>query len=89
MDEHDSTKGTHRDTSAVLQTSSHYVIRVKGHLDARWATWFDGMSLTNEADGTTTIAGPVVDQAALHGLLHKLRDVGIPLISLTEAEPDH
>ena len=69
--------------------STKYVIRVKGHLDVRWATWFDGMSLANEADGTTTIQGPVVDQAALHGLLQKLRDVGIPLISLTQTEPTH
>ncbi len=66
--------------------SPQYVIRVKGHLAARWATWFDGMSLTAESDGTTTIRGPVVDQAALHGLLQKLRDVGVPLISLTQVE---
>ena len=64
----------------------HYLVRVKGHLEARWATWFDGMSLVTESDGTTTIQGPVVDQAALHGLLQKLRDVGIPLISLTQVE---
>ena len=67
----------------------HYVIRVKGHLEARWATWFDGMSLAKEDDGTTTIQGPIVDQAALHGLLQKLRDVGIPLISLTQVGADH
>jgi hypothetical protein len=60
-----------------------YEIRVKGHLGHRWAAWFDGLSLTPLDDGTTVISGPVVDQAALHGLLHKLRDVGIPLISLT------
>ena len=61
----------------------HYEIRVKGHLEHRWAAWFDGLSLTAVDDGTTVISGPVVDQAALHGLLHKLRDVGIPLVSLT------
>jgi len=66
-----------------------YVIRLKGHLDPRWAAWFDGLDLTNESDGTAVIQGPVADQAALHGLLHKLRDVGIPLISLTEIDPDH
>ena len=60
-----------------------YEIRVEGHLGARWAAWFDGLSLTDEDDGTTVIRGPVVDQAALHGLLQKLRDVGIPLVSLT------
>ena len=61
-----------------------YEIRVKGHLGHRWAAWFDGLSLSARDDGTTVISGPVVDQAALHGLLHKLRDVGIPLISLTQ-----
>ncbi len=64
-----------------------YEIRLGGHLDSRWAAWFDGLDLTNESDGTTVIQGPVVDQAALHGLLHKLRDVGIPLISLTQVDP--
>jgi hypothetical protein len=66
----------------------HFEIRVKGVLESRWAAWFDGLSLTHEADGTTVIHGPVVDQAALHGLLLKLRDVGIPLISLTQIAPD-
>lgn len=61
-----------------------YEIRVKGHLAPRWSARFEGLSLTTEADGTTAIRGPVVDQAALHGLLQKLRDVGIPLVSLTE-----
>ena len=65
-----------------------YEIRVKGHLDSRWAAWFDGLTLTHESDGTTLIHGPVVDQAALHGLLNKLRDVGIPLVSLTLLPPD-
>jgi hypothetical protein len=65
-----------------------YEIRVKGHLAHRWAAWLDGLSVTNEDDGTTVISGRVVDQAALHGLLHKLRDVGIPLISLTLLPPD-
>jgi hypothetical protein len=65
-----------------------YEIRVKGHLGHRWAAWFDGLSLTALDDGTTVMSGPVVDQAALHGLLHKLRDVGIPLISLTLLPPD-
>ena len=60
----------------------HYEIRVDGHLGSRWAAWFDGMTLTAEDDGTTVIRGPVVDQAALHGLLQKLRDLGITLLSL-------
>jgi hypothetical protein len=61
-----------------------YEIRLQGHLDPRWAAWFDGLSLTSDGDGTTALRGPVVDQAALHGLLQKLRDVGIPLISLRQ-----
>ena len=64
-----------------------YEIRVKGHLDARWAAWFDGMSLTTESDGTTVLSGPVVDQSALHGLLQKVRDVGLPLVSVTRRQP--
>jgi hypothetical protein len=65
-----------------------YEVRVKGRLEARWAAWFDGMTLTAEDDGVTCIHGPVIDQAALHGLLAKLRDVGLPLISVIHAEPD-
>jgi hypothetical protein len=65
-----------------------YEIRVDGHLGTRWAAWFDGLAITNEGDGTTVLRGPVVDQAALHGLLQKLRDVGIPLISLRQV-PTH
>ncbi len=65
-----------------------YEIRLGGHLDPRWAAWFDGLRLTNESDGTTVIRGPVPDQSALHGLLQKLRDVGLSLISVTQVEPD-
>ena len=65
-----------------------YQIRVKGHLDARWAARFDGMTLTTHTDGTTVIEGPVVDQAALHGLLRTLGDLGLPLISVTPVEPE-
>jgi len=68
--------------------SGRYEIRVKGHLESRWAVWFDGMSLTNEPDGTISIQGPVIDQAALHGVLHRLRDTGLPLISVTQLDPD-
>lgn len=64
-----------------------YEIRLKGHLDARWTAWFDGLSFTHDSDGTTTIRGPVVDQAALHGLLRKVRDVGLPLVSVIHVEP--
>lgn len=61
-----------------------YEVRVAGHLASRWSAWFDGLTIATGADGTTVIRGPVVDQAALHGLIQKLRDVGIPLISLTQ-----
>jgi hypothetical protein len=64
-----------------------YEIRLKGHLDSRWAAWFDGLSLTNESDGTTILHGPVADQAALYGLLQKVRDIGLPLVSVTQVEP--
>ena len=66
--------------------AGRYEIRLKGHLDTRWAAWFDGMTLTHYGDGTTLIHGPVVDQAALHGLLAKVRDVGLPLVSVTEEQ---
>jgi hypothetical protein len=78
------------DTSAGHPTRPmRYEIRVKGHLAARWATWFDGMTLTAGNDGTTVLDGSVVDQAALHGLLHKVRDTGLPLLSVTQLDaPD-
>jgi hypothetical protein len=59
-----------------------YEIRIQGHLDDRWAGWFDGLTITLEDNGETLLTGPVVDQAALHGLLRKVRDLGIPLISV-------
>ena len=62
-----------------------YEIRVTGHLAARWAAVFEGMSLTTQDDGTTVIHGPVADQAALHGLLRSLSDLGLPLVSVTPA----
>ncbi len=63
-----------------------YEIRVRGHLESRWAAWFDGMTLTRGSDGTTDIRGRVVDQAALHGLLHTVRDTGLPLVSVSRVE---
>ena len=65
-----------------------YEIRLKGRLDARWAAWFDGMALTHDGDGTTRLHGPVADQAALHGLLQRVRDIGLPLLSVTQVEPE-
>ena len=63
-----------------------YEIRLQGHLDPRWAVWFDGLCLTNESDGSTALRGAVVDQAALHGVLQKVRDTGLPLISVTQLD---
>jgi hypothetical protein len=71
-----------------MNEAGRYEIRVKGHLDSRWTAWFDGLSVGAESDGTTVISGPVVDQAALHGLLQKVRDVGLPLISVTQVDQD-
>ena len=65
-----------------------YEIRLKGHLDSRWTAWFDGLTLTHDSDGTTIIHGPVADQAALHGLLQKVHDLGLPLVSVTQVQPD-
>ena len=66
-----------------VQEPDRYEIRVKGHLADRWATWFEGMSLTRQTDGTTVLRGPVADQSALHGLLRKISDLGLPLVSVT------
>jgi hypothetical protein len=69
--------------------SGLYEIRIKGQLDDRWAAWFGGLILTLEDNGDTLLTGPVVDQAALHGLLRKVRDVGMPLISVIRVEGGH
>jgi len=65
-----------------------YEIRIKGHLDARWVKWFDGLTITLDENGNTLLSGPVADQAALHGILKKVRDVGLPLLSVNSVEPD-
>jgi hypothetical protein len=66
-----------------------YEIRVEGVLDSRWSAWFEGLQLSSDEPGQTTIAGPVSDQAALHGLLAKVRDLALPLISVRRIDPDH
>lgn len=63
-----------------------YEIRVKGYLDQRWSAWFDGLTLTYQADGDTLLAGPVVDQAALHSLLSKIHNLNLTLISVARKE---
>jgi hypothetical protein len=60
-----------------------YEIRIRGLLDDRWADWFEGLTITREDNGDTVLTGPLIDQAALHGLLRKVRDLGMPLISIT------
>jgi hypothetical protein len=64
-----------------------YQIRIKGHLGHQWTDWFEGLTITLEDNGETLLTGPVVDQAALHGLLKKVRDLGMPLLSVNRVEP--
>jgi hypothetical protein len=64
-----------------------YQIRLKGHLGSQWTDWFEGLTITLEGNGDTLLTGPVIDQAALHGLLKKVRDLGMPLVSVSPVEP--
>ena len=74
---------TDRQTSTPDRSGAgRYEIRLTGHLDAHWSTWFDGLIVSHQDDGTTLITGPVVDQAALHGLIGRVRDLGLPLVSV-------
>jgi hypothetical protein len=68
--------------------AGRYEIRIAGRLDAHWAAWFDGLTVSHASDGTSVINGPVADQSALHGLLQRVRDLGLPLISVARVEPD-
>jgi hypothetical protein len=68
--------------------AGRYEIQLTGHLDARWAAWFDGLTVSQESDGTTVLSGPIADQAALHGVIQHVRDLGLPLISVTRVETD-
>ena len=80
MSVNDASAGDHRDAGI-------YEIRLKGYLDQRWAGWFEGLTITLADNGETRLTGPVVDQAALHGLLRKVRDLGLPLIAVGKVEP--
>jgi len=71
-----------RNQKANSSQSIIYEIRIKGHLDRQWSDWFDDLNITLEEDGDTLLTGPVVDQAALHGLIKKVRDLGMPLVSV-------
>ena len=64
-----------------------YEIRIKGHLGAQWTDWFEGLTITLDAGGETLLTGPVADQAALHGLLKKVRNLGMPLVSVSRVNP--
>lgn len=74
-------------TAKRQQAPAGYRLRVGGHLDRRWSAWFDDLILTRESDGTTSLSGAVTDQAELHGLLTKIRDLGITLISVDVIDP--
>ncbi len=71
-----------------ISNDQYCEIRLKGHLDARWVKWFDGMKITLEENGNTLLKGRLADQAALHGVLKKVRDVGLPLLSVNSVLPD-
>jgi len=64
-----------------------YQLRLKGHLDSQWTDWFEGLAITLEDNGDTLLTGPVIDQSALHGLLKKVRDLGMPLVSINCVDP--
>lgn len=72
-----------------MTTATRYRIRVGGHLAPDWSVWFDGLAITNEANGEATLSGPVVDQAALHGLLAKIGDLGLTLIAVHPVQPEN
>jgi hypothetical protein len=65
-----------------------FQFRIQGHLSQQWQDWFEGLSITLEEDGNTLLSGPVVDQSALHGILKKIRDLGIPLLSVNSIDPN-
>jgi hypothetical protein len=70
-------------------TSETYRITIQGHLDGDWSDWFDGLTITLVDNGETTLTGPIVDQTALHGVLIKVRDLGLPLLGVSRIEPEN
>ena len=79
---------TEQSNTQGAKPSGRYAIRIKGHLDQRWVDWFAGLSFTHDGDGTTLLAGQLADQAALHGVLNKIRDLGLPIISVQTLSPE-
>ena len=77
-----------KQTTGRSADSSRYEIRLEGRLDHRWAAWFDGMTLVHAGDGNTLLTGAALDQAALHGVLRQIRDLGLPLLAVTQLDPD-
>lgn len=73
-------------TSPPRDVPASYELRVRGHLDAHWSAWFEGLAVIHQDDGTTVLRGQVSDQSELHGLLAKVRDLGVPLVSITSLE---
>jgi len=78
----------HATSSRDHESDGRYEIRFEGHLHARWSDWFDGLEVTDDSNGTTIVEGAVADQAALHGLLRKLHDLGLPLLSVNRLRPN-
>jgi hypothetical protein len=75
-------------TRSTPRPTRHYELRIDGQLDEHWSTWFGGLTVTHDDDGTTTLRGPVTDQAELHGLLAKVRDLGATLLAVTTTDAD-
>jgi hypothetical protein len=76
----------HKMIDTPISNAQVYEIRLKGHLEARWVKWFDGLAITLDENGNTLLSGPVADQAALHGILKKVRDLGLPLVSVNPVQ---
>ncbi len=72
----------HAQTRSAKEIALIHEIRLEGHLDQHWADWLDGLAITHESDGTTTLSGPLADQAALHGVLNRIRDLALPIVSV-------